>query len=107
MTTIKHIPDDLGVRSLRQDNLRPETAHPVSSVAPVHSVTSSPGTQAVEVQPRSERRKVERRRGNRRQQQEQALLDTRTGDERRKTGRRKTEADAPQNETVTHIDIEV
>lgn len=107
MTTIKHIPDDLGVRSLRQDNQRPETAHPVSSVAPAHSVVSSPGTQPVEIQPRSERRKVERRQGNRRQQQEQALLDTRSGEERRKTGRRKTTIDESQAETIIHIDIEV
>lgn len=107
MTSIKHIPDDLGVRSLRQDNLRPETAHPVNATSSVSPVTASTTNLVNETRPQQDRRRIERRQTSRRQQDEQALLDTRSGEERRKSKRRQAESATEQSDTFRHIDVEV
>ncbi len=108
MTSFNIRPDDVGIRNLRSDNLKPRATKPATAIDPYPEVqpvkvglhemiqpeaTTLKGTTDNEIKPipaheeRGEHRRVERR-----QHQTPVILDTRSGSERRQLSNNQSDA---------------
>ncbi len=107
MTFINLIPDDLGVQRLKSDNAQPGATRAVPPVDPYP--TQQPGQPAQPpVQARRgkrDHRKNDRRQGDRRQRQEPVLLDTRSGQNRRKSTGRRTEESTDKGPVSLNVTV--
>lgn len=123
MTSFNIRPDDVGIRNLRNDNLKPRTTKPTTAVAPYPEIqpvkvglremiqpetTNLKGTTDDEIkQAPTREERGEHRRVERRQHQVPVILDTRSGSERRQLSNNKSEAasDATAGKPALGIDL--